>query len=124
MRASPLLDRHYSLLFRFLRSDVFAENSLSDSRTRSTAVLDLEQRSSHIKFRCWTWIEREARVNEFIKKLKQRGSNIVIRDAQRFSGGSSQTSAAHDEDPTGTADTMAYIMRFRSTLLNPVTFVC
>jgi hypothetical protein len=67
--------------------------------------------------------EREARVNELIEKLKQRGSNIVIRDVQRFSGSTAlgQTPANHDGDPTGTIDGNAYVMRRRSTFVNPVT---
>lgn len=65
--------------------------------------------------------EREARVNELIEKLKQRGSNIVIRDVQRFSSSGVQTSNAHDGDPSGTGDTTAYVMRRRSTFINPVT---
>ncbi|CAF2663216.1 unnamed protein product [Rotaria sp. Silwood2] len=67
--------------------------------------------------------EREARVNELIQKLKQRGSNIVIRDVQRFSGslGVGHASANHDGDPTSTTDTTAYVMRRRSTFVNPIT---
>jgi hypothetical protein len=67
--------------------------------------------------------EREARVNELIEKLKQRGSNIVIRDVQRFSGSATpgQTPANHDGDQTGTIDGNAYVMRRRSTFVNPIT---
>ncbi len=67
--------------------------------------------------------EREARVNELIEKLKQRGSNIVIRDVQRFSGsaGVGHTPASHDGDPLGTSDGTAYVMRRRSTFVNPIT---
>ncbi len=67
--------------------------------------------------------EREARVNELIEKLKQRGSNIVIRDVQRFSVSASpgQPPVNHDGDPTGTIDGNAYVMRRRSTFVNPIT---
>lgn len=67
--------------------------------------------------------EREARVNELIEKLKQRGSNIVIRDVQRFSGsaGPGQIPVNHDGDTTGTIDATAYVMRRRSTFVNPIT---
>jgi len=67
--------------------------------------------------------EREARVNELIEKLKQRGSNIVIRDVQRFSGsaGAGHTPILHDGDPSGTSDGTAYVMRRRSTFVNPIT---
>ncbi len=63
--------------------------------------------------------EREARVNELIEKLKQRGSNIVVRDVQRFSGsvGPVQTPVNHDGDN----DATAYVMRRRSTFVNPIT---
>jgi hypothetical protein len=68
--------------------------------------------------------EREARVNELIEKLKQRGSNIVIRDVQRFSGsagGSGHASTTHEADPSGKTDAAAYVMRRRSTFVNPIT---
>jgi hypothetical protein len=67
--------------------------------------------------------EREARVNELIEKLKQRGSNIVIRDVQRFSGSATtgHSPISHDGDPTGTTDPTAYVMRRRSTFINPIT---
>lgn len=67
--------------------------------------------------------EREARVNELIDKLKQRGSNIVIRDVQRFSGSTAggHTSILHDTDGMNNADGTAYVMRRRSTFVNPIT---
>ena len=67
--------------------------------------------------------EREARVNELIEKLKQRGSNIVIRDVQRFSGSTAggHTSILHDNDGLNNADGTAYVMRRRSTFVNPIT---
>lgn len=67
--------------------------------------------------------EREARVNELIEKLKQRGSNIVIRDVQRFSisAGAGHRSSVHDGDQAGTLDAAAYVMRRRSTFVNPIT---
>jgi hypothetical protein len=62
-------------------------------------------------------------VNELIEKLKQRGSNIVIRDVQRFSAstGGGHTPITHDGDPTGAIDATAYVMRRRSTFVNPIT---
>ena len=67
--------------------------------------------------------ERETRVNDLIEKLKQRGSNIVIRDVQRFSAsaGPSQTPINHDGEPAGGMDGSAYVMRRRSTFVNPIT---
>ena len=67
--------------------------------------------------------EREARVNELIEKLKQRGSNIVIRDVQRFSGSTAtgQLPINHDGDPSTTIDASTYHMRRRSTFVNPIT---
>lgn len=68
--------------------------------------------------------EREARVNELIEKLKQRGSNIVIRDVQRFSGSTAATGQLpinHDGDPSTTIDASTYLMRRRSTFVNPIT---
>ena len=67
--------------------------------------------------------ERELRVNELIEKLKERGSSIVVRDVQRFSGsvGLDHVPFIHDKDPTETTDTNAYVMRRRSTLVNPIT---
>lgn len=67
--------------------------------------------------------EREARVNELIDKLKQRGSNIVIRDVQRFSGSTTpaQILTNHDTEQTINIDGSAYIMRRRSTFANPIT---
>ena len=67
--------------------------------------------------------EREARVNELIDKLKQRGSNIVIRDVQRFSGSTTpaQVLTNHDTEQTINIDGSAYVMRRRSTFTNPIT---
>ena len=66
--------------------------------------------------------EREARVNELIEKLKQRGSNIVIRDVQRFSGSAAPAPMNHDADAAGAPlDGAAYVMRRRSTFVNPIT---
>lgn len=67
--------------------------------------------------------EREARVNELIEKLKQRGSNIVIRDVQRFSGSAQpgQLPVNHDGDLSTNIDASTYLMRRRSTFVNPIT---
>lgn len=68
--------------------------------------------------------EREARVNELIEKLKQRGSNIVIRDVQRFSGSApppGQLPVNHDGDLSPNIDASTYLMRRRSTFVNPIT---
>ena len=66
--------------------------------------------------------EREVRVNELIEKLKQRGSNIVIRDVQRFSGSAGSAPMNHDADAAGgPLDGAAYVMRRRSTYVNPLT---
>lgn len=68
--------------------------------------------------------ERESRVNELIEKLKQRGSNIVIRDVQRFSGSTTpaQVLTNHDSEQTiNNVEGSAYIMRRRSTFANPIT---
>ena len=112
------------------------ENSTSNSASaygvsEATQQLSSEDEEKHRKLTAENEqlkaliTEREARVNELIEKLKQRGSNVVIRDVQRFSGGISvsggYSSTNHDADLIVGSEGSAYVMRRRSTFANPIT---
>jgi hypothetical protein len=107
--------------------DNAASNSTTHGANAATQQLSSEDEEKHRKLIAENEqlksliAEREARVNELIEKLKQRGSNIVIRDVQRFSGSSpgGHGSTLHDGDTT--IDGAAYVMRRRSTFANPIT---